>query len=264
MESRTVSQRKLRQTQLIKIADNYNPDLYWFDGDWEHNGREWQTPKMRKILLEKNPGAIINSRFAGYGDYDTPEQGVPIFKPKSKYWELCLTSKDNWEYRQSDTNYKSVNMVIDIFVDCISKGGNLLLDIGPKADGTIEERQAAILKGLGSWIKKNSEAVYGTKAGIPLAYTNYPSSLSSDSTILYIFVKGAPGESIYIKGLMKIVKGANIVSIGKLLSTKVVGKLSWSAAPGILNVLIPENACDKNATVIALRLDGTIKLWDPK
>ena len=102
------------QTQLGEITDYYNPDLYWFDGDWEHSATEWQATEMRAMLLAKNPNAIINSRLQGYGDYATPEQGVPVFKPKSKYWELCYTTNNNWGYQQSDTNYKSVNQIIDV------------------------------------------------------------------------------------------------------------------------------------------------------
>lgn len=75
-------------------------------------------------------------------------------RPQSRYWELCYTMNDSWGYQHFDTNYKTPNMIIRTLVDCISMGGNLLLDIGPKADGTIPEEQVAILKELGTWTSK--------------------------------------------------------------------------------------------------------------
>ena len=252
------------RTQLNEITQNYKPDLYWFDGDWEHTAEEWQAKEVKEEIMIKNPAAIVNSRLAGYGDYDTPEQGVPVFKPKAMYWELCLTTNDNWGYRPSDTSYKSVNQVIDIFVDCLSKGGNLLLDIGPRADGTIDERQASILKGLGNWVNKNSTAVYGTIAGIPLEYTNSPTSLSADSTILYLYIKGYPGEAVYLKGIINEVKSASIVYTGLKLKAKVIGKLWWSSVPGIIRIELPVNCCDKDVTVIAIKLNDKIRLWGNK
>ncbi|MCK5775692.1 MAG: alpha-L-fucosidase, partial [Bacteroidales bacterium] len=155
--------------QLKEIA-KYQPDLYWFDGDWEQTAEMWKAKEIRALLLKGNPHTIINSRLQGYGDYSTPEQGVPITKPKDNYWELCMTMNDSWGYQGNDNNYKSTNQIIRIFVDCISMGGNLLLDIGPKPDGTIPDEQVAILKGLGRWTKKHETAIYGTRAGIPKAH----------------------------------------------------------------------------------------------
>ena len=101
------------------------------------------------MLLDKNPQAILNSRLQGRGDYDTPEQGPPVVRPESEYWELCYTMNDSWGYKKGDNNWKSAQQLLDIFVDCISQGGNLLLDIGPKADGTIPDEQVNILKEFG-------------------------------------------------------------------------------------------------------------------
>jgi len=158
---------EFNQGQIMELAKTYNPDLYWFDGNWEHSAEEWEAKKIRQLLIEHNPQTIINSRLQGYGDYATPEQGLPVLKPDDPYWELCMTINDSWGYQHNDTAYKSANQVIRIFVDCISMGGNLLLDIGPKADGSIPQPQEEILKELGRWTRKHSEAVYGTKAGIP-------------------------------------------------------------------------------------------------
>jgi alpha-L-fucosidase len=174
--------------QIREISTKFNPDLVWFDGDWEHGAEQWHAAEIRELLLENNPDVIINSRLQGYGDYATPEQGIPVSRPKSEYWELCMTMNDSWGYQQNDKNYKSANLIIRIFADVIGMGGNLLLDIGPKADGTIPEEQVSILQELGAWTSKHSEAIYGTQAGVPKDCYYGPSTLSADSTILYLFV----------------------------------------------------------------------------
>jgi alpha-L-fucosidase len=176
--------------QIREISTSFNPDLVWFDGDWEQSAKAWHAEEIRQMLLNNNPNVIINSRLQGYGDYATPEQGIPVIKPKDQYWELCMTMNDSWGYQQNDKNYKSANLIIRIFADVIGMGGNLLLDIGPKADGTIPEEQVAILKDLGRWTSKHSEAIYGTLAGVPKDCYYGPSTLSADSTVLYLFVAG--------------------------------------------------------------------------
>jgi alpha-L-fucosidase len=166
--------------QLDELGSRFNPDLWWFDGDWEFSAEQWKAKDIRQKLFGYNPNVIINSRLQGYGDYETPENGVPLEKPKNPYWELCLTMNDAWGYQPTDKNYKTPNQVIRIFADCISMGGNVLLDVGPKEDGTIADEQVAILKELGRWTNKHQEAIYGTQAGIPRDWYSGPSTLSKD------------------------------------------------------------------------------------
>lgn len=245
----------------IKELTKFNPDLYWFDGDWEQSAEKWKAKEIRQLLLEKTPTTIINSRLQGYGDYATPEQGVPIAKPKNNYWELCMTMNNSWGYQPNDKAYKSTNQIIRILVDCISMGGNLLLDIGPKADGTIPEEQVAILKGLGRWTQKHKEAIYGTRAGIPFGHFNGYTALSKDKNILYLYVDNKPNGPLLIKGLKNKINRIWVVGNGTKLSHKVVGKQYWSKVPGLLYVDLPETVQDKDVTVIAILLDGAIELY---
>lgn len=250
--------------QIDEISKNFQPDLIWFDGDWEQSAEAWKAKEIKEMLLEDNPGIIVNSRLAGYGDYATPEQGVPIHNPTDKYWELCMTMNDSWGYQQNDHNYKTPNQIIRIFVDVISKGGNLLLDIGPKADGTIPEEQVEILQTLGRWDKKHAEAIYGTEAGISKAYFSGPSTLSADSTILYLFLENKPIGAIAIKGLKNKINRIRVVGEGTKLSWDIKMKQYWSETPGIVYIEVPEKSLDENVTVIAVQLDGKIALWDEK
>ncbi len=242
--------------QIEEIMDNYQPDLVWFDGDWEQSAEDWHAKEIRELLLEKNPDVIINSRLKTYGDYATPEQGIPIYKPESSYWELCMTMNDSWGYQGNDINYKTPYQVIRIFTDVISLGGNLLLDIGPKADGTIPAEQVQILKELGKWTKKHEQAIFGTGAGIPKEYYNGPSTLSAKENILYLFVSGEPAGPLMLKGLKNEILNAWIVGAGTKLNHEVKMKPWWSKIPGVVFIDLPEGVADKYITVIALRLSG--------
>ena len=248
--------------QIAEIMDNYNPDLIWFDGDWEQSAERWHAKEIRELLLKKNKNVIINSRLRGYGDYDTPEQGLPIHKPKDKYWELCMTMNDSWGYQGNDKNYKTPYQVIRIFADVISNGGNLLLDIGPKADGTIPEKQVNILKELGRWNRKHSRAIFNTKAGIPRDYFDGPTTLSEDGKTLYLFLTGKPNGPLMLKGITNKINNIWVVGSGIKLKHDIKMKAWWSKIPGLIFIDVPDYVLDKYITVIGIGLDGEIKLFD--
>ncbi len=246
--------------QINEILEYYDPDLIWFDGDWEQNAEMWKAKDIREMILESNANTIINSRLQGYGDYATPEQGVPIHKPKDEYWELCMTMNDSWGYQHNDKNYKTANQVIRIFIDCISMGGNLLLDIGPMQDGSIPKEQVNILEKLGRWTKKHEDAIFGTNPGIPKDYYYGASTISADSTILYLFVEDIPNGPIAVKGIKNKVSRIWVMGNGTKLDWDIMMKQYWSPVPGILYIDIPEDVLDKEVTVVAVLLDGAIKL----
>src|SRR3712207_7075146 len=87
------------------------------------------------------------------------EVGGPVQQPSDPYWELCMTMNDSWGYQHKDTLFKSPYELLRTFCDCLSMGGNLLLDFGPKEDGTIPEEEVAILKEFGRWTGKHKEAI---------------------------------------------------------------------------------------------------------
>jgi len=246
--------------QIKEIVQNFKPDLYWFDGDWEQNAEIWRAKEIRQMILEKNPSAIINSRLQGYGDYATPEQGLPLKRPEEKPWELCMTINDSWGYQQNDKEYKSPGQIIKIFAECISNGGNLLLDIGPKADGTIPAEQVNVLKELGKWTAKHSEAIYGTGAGLPSGYFYGPSTISKDSTMLYLFVNGNPRGEVMLEGLKNKINRIYVVGNGTKLSSKEYLKPYWSNNAGLIFINVPEAVLDEYITVLAVVLDGKLKL----
>ena len=247
--------------QLRELNETWTPDLYWFDGDWEQSAKAWNSKGIIKLLRSHNPNVIVNSRIQGYGDYATPEQGVPIVRPADRYWELCMTMNDSWGYQYADTNYKTPHMLLCTFVDCISMGGNLLMDIGPKEDGTIPEEQVAVLKEFGRWTKKHQEAIYGTRAGISRVHFQGYSALNKAGDILYLYLPYNPNGPIEIKGLNNKVKRAWVVGNNTELTYKVHNKKSWNEVPGNLYINVPKEAQDEQITVVGVQLDGPISLY---
>ena len=250
------------RNQLKEILSNYGKvDLLWFDGDWERNAEQWGLPEFKDYLKSFNEDLIINNRFAGYGDYLTPEQGIPVNRPKG-VWEFCTTINSSWGYQHRDNHYKSLRQIIHMFCDCLSMGGNMLLDIGPMEDGTVDPRQEAVLLGLGEWIRANEEAVYESAAGIPANYYGDGSVLSEDGQTLYLFVHNRPAEALCVKGLKNRVKRAAILHSGKELRMDVHGGAPWNGIPGILWIYMTEKDCAEMTTVVKLELDGPVRLYD--
>ncbi len=253
--------REFYQGQINEIATQLKPDIWWFDGDWEHSAEEWEALKMRGMIMRLTPQAIINGRLAGFGDYATPEQNIPIETPTAPAWELCMTIGDQWGWQPQDTNYKSTRDLITIFSDVIGHGGNLLLDIGPNEDGTIPPGQVKILEEIGAWTKKNAEGIYGTIAGLPNGHYFGPSTLSKDSTVLYLYVPNRVDGSVEIKGLDNKITSVKVLGANTELKRRVVGKISWSKVPGLVFIDVPADACDPMMTVLRVQLDGKVKLY---
>ena len=247
--------------QLAELNKTWKPDLYRFDGDWEQSAEAWTSKGIVDLLRSDNKNVIINSRIQGYGDYATPEQGVPVVRPEDKYWELCMTMNDSWGYQHTDSNYKSPYILLRTFVDCLSNGGNLLLDIGPKEDGTNPEEQEAVLKEFGRWTKKHKEAVYDTRAGIPAEHFQGYTTLNKAGDILYLYLPYKPNGVVEVKGLVNKVNRVWVVGNGAMLSYKVHNKNYWSDVPGNLYINVPEQVLDSQITVLAVLLDGPVKLY---
>jgi len=238
--------------QLNELTTRYHPDLLWFDGDWEHSSDEWQADKIKANLRNQNAHIIVNSRLTGHGDYATPEQGIPVLRPASTYWELCYTLNDSWGYQPYDQHYKSANMIIRTLIDCISMGGNLLLDIAPRADGTIPSEQATILKALGRWTKKNQQAIYGTREGLPFGYFSGKSTLSKDKKTIYLFLENRDNKTIHINGLQSKIEQISVLGYG--------ADISFKETSDQLLIDIPKAAEDPDATVVAIQLTAPLTL----
>jgi alpha-L-fucosidase len=249
---------RFHRAQLHELTGRYAPDLLWFDGEWERDERQWRMRELRADLLARSPAMVLNGRMLGYGDYATPEQGIPVLPPEGP-WELCLTLNDSWGWQPGDVNYKSVRQLVGLFAETIGGGGNLLLDVGPREDGTIPAEQASRLRGLGGWIRRHADAVYGTGRGLPPGHFHGASTLSADRRTLYLIAFDRPAEYLSVRGLRSGITRATVAGTGAELPVRSGAGLG--EVPGMRYIGIGAGQLDEYATVVALELDGELELY---
>ena len=249
---------KFNNDQMHELMTNYGKiDLLWFDGDWERSAKQWKAKEFKAYLESMNPEVIVNSRLQGYGDYETPEQGIPLRGPEG-VWEFCTTINTSWGYRPSDNDYKTSKQVIRMFCDCLTLGGKMLLDVGPKEDGTLDERQVKILEDLGTFIHDHDEAIYETEKGISYDHFLGGSTLSADKKVLYLFVYDKPSKNLCVKGIKTPVKKVSVLHTGEELSFSYTGSLPWSGIPGTLWIRADQMKEHPLVTVLKVELEGEI------
>ncbi|MEY9942757.1 alpha-L-fucosidase [Streptacidiphilus sp. MAP5-52] len=248
-----------RTAQVRELVTAHHPDLLWFDGEWERSEEQWRLDELADAILSVSPDTVLNGRMLSQGDYATPEQGLPVTTPPGP-WELCLTINDSWGFQHHDHNHKSVRLLVRYFTETIAMGGNLLLDVGPREDGTIPDEQVARLEGLGDWIARHADAVYDTRAGLPAGHHYGPSTLSADRRTLYLVCLDAPTEGVSVRGVRNTVKRVTVLGTGTALAHRTVGGLG--AVPGVLWIDAPHGSdVDRHATVLALELEGELDLY---
>jgi alpha-L-fucosidase len=195
---------------------------------------------------------------AGVGDYGTPEQEIPAtgFGP-GVYWESCMTMNDHWGYNQHDQNFKSTSELVHNLIDCASKGGNYLLNVGPTSEGLFPAASVERLKQIGEWMHANSESIYATEAG-PLGHLPWgrcTQKTQGSRTTLYLHVFDWPSDGkLVVPGLLSTPNSARLLVSGQKLH-------SSKTADGIV-IEVPQEAPDKISTTVVLRIKGKVQVAD--
>src|SRR5262249_15114809 len=158
-----------------------------------------------------------------------------------------MTINDTWGYKSDDTNFKSTEELLHNLIDIASKGGNYLLNVGPDATGVIPAPEVERLRGMGSWLKRNGEAIYGTTAS-PYRRLPFDGRCTVKGNMLYLHVFSWPDAGLALPGLQTPVEGAKALATGEKLDVT-------KAADGTLTIEKPAKL-DPVATVVALRLSG--------
>lgn len=202
--------------QVNELMTEYGDvDILWWDYSSEEvQGESWRAKELIASVKKHQPNIIMNNRLYAkvetggvsgdgfdlkQGDFITPEQKIPSNGIKGVDWETCMTMNGTWGYSRHDHDWKSTQSLIRNLVDVASKGGNYLLNVGPKADGTIPEESINRLKAVGDWMKVYGEAVYGTSAN-PLKETPWGrctyKHIDSNKGNLYLHIFEMPSNGI--------------------------------------------------------------------
>lgn len=166
--------------QLKDLVTRYRPDVVWPDGEWEHPSEDWKSKEFLAWLYNESPvrnTVVVNDRWgketrSKHGGYYTTEYDIVHDEDASKKkfehpWEECRGIGGSFGYNRNESlgDYETSDAVIHMLIQKVARGGNLLLDIGPAADGSIPVIMQQRLADLGAWLGVNGEAIYGTTVG---------------------------------------------------------------------------------------------------
>jgi alpha-L-fucosidase len=167
--------RTYLKNQVREILTNYGKvDILWLDfsfpGEFGKDRNDWGSVELLKMVRELQPEIIVNDRadlteYAGGWDFTTPEQYKvpewPTYEGKRIPWETCQTFSGSWGYYRDEDTWKDTKQLLVLLIESVSKGGNLLLNVGPTGRGKIDHRAEAALEAMGDWMQLNSRSIYG-------------------------------------------------------------------------------------------------------
>lgn len=259
--------KQFTYNQLEELMSDYGPvDILWLDGGWVRPkatvnaevlswgapipawDQDIDMPSIAKMARSKQPGLIMVDRtvHGEYENYQTPEQKIPA-KPLAYPWETCMTMGDAWGYVPND-NYKSTNTLVHLLIDIVAKGGNFLLDVGPKPDGTFPEPALQRLTEMGNWMDINKEAIYETKPIAPYKTENVCFTESKNGSIYALYLvddSAAAAQTLTIKSLPKMPKKITLLGSN--------ANLKWKQVGADVQVILPKVAMNlKHALVFKM------------
>ncbi|ALV47246.1 alpha-L-fucosidase [Arthrobacter alpinus] len=222
--------REYLHGQVRELLTNYGQIDYLFfdfsypdeatanpDGEPKFRGKgaeDWGSVALMEMIRELQPGIIVNDRLNVPGDFVTPEQyqpaGAMISGDKEVPWEACQTLNGSWGYDRDNLDYKSPEQLIHMLIDGVSKGGNLLLNVGPTGRGEIDPRARESLAGMGEWMRLHSRSIYGAGAAGMAAPQDARYTLRGNRLYLHLFAW--PFQFVHLPGLAGKVRYAQLLN----------------------------------------------------
>ena len=245
---------------IRELLTNYGKiDILWYDVDWPLTAEQWESEKMNKMVFELQPDIIVNNRNGLPGDFTTPEQHIQA-AAVGRAWETCMTMNDSWGYQKADDNWKSPKTIVRNLMTCARDTGNYLLNIGPKADGSIPEESVSILTEVGKWMDKNGPTIY--ESDVCKAPGMFYAYYTRRGNTLYMHVYNWPGETL-AANWVSFFTPQSVVSIGGLRAKVLSARLYVSGQPVkfeqgdqyVRFTGLPIVAPDSPATVLAIECD---------
>ncbi len=246
--------------QIHELLTHYGPvTCLWFDdgGSFEKisTARRVELTHAQSIIDEIHqlqPWCAIDDRLGVGADYITPEQQI-VSGPQAKPFEVCMPLNRHWGYNKADHDWKSPKVVIQMLVNIASKGGNLLLDIGPMGDGNMPPEAVKILGQVGDWLKLNGESIYGTTAS-PLKTRPSWGYITQNGDKLYLHVLNWPSSG---QLFLPVTNGAKRAYL--LADAKQEALNATTSADGT-TITLPTQAPDPIDTVVVLETDGPVQV----
>ncbi|MFA6293726.1 MAG: alpha-L-fucosidase [Victivallales bacterium] len=251
-------------TQFGKI------DILWFDfsypGEDGKGHDDWESEKLLRLVRKLQPDIMIDNRLdlPGSGDFETPEQFQPREGLKDKdgnpiVWEACQTFSGSWGYHRDEMTWRNSQEILGTLIDCVSKGGNLLMNVGPTARGEFDYRASARLQNIGKWMQKHSRAIYGcTRA--PAEFACPPGcslTYNPETNRLYVHLLSYPYKHVVLPGKAYLEK----VEYSQFLhdGSEILGPAAWinthkCMGENVLVLSIPQTKPETAIPVIELFL----------
>ena len=231
--------------QIRELLTNYGKiDVLWYDVAWPLDAQSWESEKMNEMVFQLQPEIIVNNRNQLPGDFATPEQQI---RADQRAWESCMTLNDSWGYNRGDDNWKPPKTVVRNLITCAHDTGNYLLNIGPRADGSIPEESVRIFSSVGKWMERNGAVIYQSEKCQPRT-SNFAGFTRKGNT-LYMHVYFWPGDTVSLGGLRNKVKSVRLFVSGK--------EVKFDQDDFRVRMTgLPEKAPDDPVTTIAIECDG--------
>ena len=232
---------------IRELLTNYGKvDVLWYDVSWPLDAEGWESNRMNDMVFQLQPEIIVNNRNKLPGDFATPEQRI-VAETGGRAWESCMTLNDSWGYQRADDDWKSSRTIVRNLIECARDGGNYLLNIGPKPDGSVPEESVKVLTEVGHWMDTNGETIY--KSDLCQVRRSTYASFTRIGNTLYMHVHFWPGEYVAISGLKAKVKTAHLLKTGadvKFTQDEFQTKFAG----------LPREAPDYPVTTIAIECDS--------
>jgi len=259
--------------QSRELLSNYGKvDILWYDfsvpagmGFPEKGRKVWRSEELLKLVRSLQPEILLNDRLQIDQDIKTPEQFVPRawvrVDGKPVVWEACHTLSGSWGYHRDEATWKSPDQLVKMLVDCVSRGGNLLLNVGPTGRGEIDERALASLKAIGEWMRRHGRSIYGCTQ----APDRYPVpqdcryTYNPDTRRLYCHLYSWPFRHLHLDGMAQHVEYAQLLNdTSEVKMLKHIPEESYGAmksrkkSPTLLTLELP--VAKPNVTVPVIEL----------
>ena len=246
---------------IRELLTNYGKiDILWYDVDWPLSAAEWESERMNEMVFALQPEIIVNNRNGLDGDFATPEQEIRAAQ-SGRAWETCMTLNDSWGFNRFDDAWKTPKTIVANLATCARGGGNYLLNIGPKPDGSIPEESVKCLEAVGQWLQTNGKAIYETERGN--FSWNQNANYTRRGNTLYIHQQFWPGHTPAAEWLTFYQPEAVIAIAGlkpKVLSAKILKtnqQIQFTQDDLTLRLTgLPLQAPDQPATVIEVECEG--------